>query len=102
MDRTLQLEAFKLELEKLLSVLREDEGCNWLDHFESSLKQTCWFLDNGYEQSQLNKLSSSIRSVYGGIGSFSDYVPPQSTWGTNRISNRVWETALDIQVTGKH
>ncbi|WP_196140309.1 hypothetical protein [Aliikangiella sp. G2MR2-5] len=101
MDRTSQLEALKRELEKLLSVLREDEGCNWLNHFERSLEKTCWFLENGYEQSQLNDLSSSIRSVYGGMGSFNDYVPPQSTWGTNRFSNRVWETALDLQVTGK-
>ncbi|UTW45421.1 hypothetical protein KFE80_00350 [bacterium SCSIO 12696] len=102
MDRKAQLTDLKRELENLVAVLREDEGCTWLSHFERCLDKTDQLIESGFEQNQLSELSVSVRSVYGGMGSFNDYVPPQSAWGTDRFSNNVWEAAMALKVIGEY
>jgi hypothetical protein len=58
-------------------------------------------LPNTFEQEQLNQLSTSLRFVCGGVGSFNDYVPHQFTWDIDTFSNHFWESALALKVVGK-
>lgn len=102
MNRKSQLSNLKVELENLVGILRKDSGCTWLKHFEHCLESADILLENGFEQDQLNDLSTKIRSVYGGMGSFNDYVPPPNTWGNNEYSGKVYDAAMELKVIGRY
>lgn len=101
-DKTEQLITLKVELEKLVAILRQDEACTWFPHFDRYLARTTYLLEAGFEQNQLNELSSSIRSVYGGMGSFNDYVPPKGLWGEQKFADHVWDAAMALKITGEY
>ena len=98
MDRHTQLNSLKVELENLLIMLREDDSCAWTDHFEDCLFTTKQLIGNGFTQNDLNSLSTQIRSVFGGMGSFNDYVPLEKYWGSNEYAKSVFEKALRLKV----
>ena len=77
--RTQQLEALQAGLTLLCELLRLDKPTHWLNHFERCLHTTASLLSNGFDQDALNALSRSVRQVFGGMGSFNDYVPVTGT-----------------------
>ena len=109
-DRKQQLNKLIEALEHLCMHLRLDENCTWTRHFERQLTIAKELVEIDFAQSDLNKLSSSIRSVYGGMGSFNDYYNPNFTKEINKIikqigsstelSERVYDYALELKVIG--
>nr|WP_319495134.1 hypothetical protein [uncultured Desulfobacter sp.] len=106
-----QLELLIQALEHLCTHLRVDKDCPWTDHFERQLNNAMNLFHNGFTQDDLNSLSSSVRSVYGGMGSFNDYYNPNFTKQRNKIieqigssldlSEKVYEYALELKVIGR-
>ena len=109
MNRKEQLEDLIGALEKLTAILKHDKGCQWIHHFESCLDKARQLRDYGFEQKDLNYLSVSVMSVFGGMGSFNDYVPVSSPDETGnfeavqgmedfpRLSNLVYNSALGLR-----
>ena len=75
MNRKKQLEELVETLENLVLILRLDQDCQWTDHFRNCLERAKRLRDSGFQQKELNLLSASVMSVYGGMGSFNDYAP---------------------------
>jgi hypothetical protein len=112
MDRSRQLEELVESLGKLIAILKKDENCQWITHFERCLERGRELMSAGAEQSDLNDLSVSVMHVYGGMGSFNDYVPANVDHGTGRpipiegmesfevASGLVHERALALRVVG--
>ncbi|KAA9001325.1 hypothetical protein FJU30_08905 [Affinibrenneria salicis] len=108
--RRKQLRALTEYLELLCELLRLDSQCGWTTHFEHSLSVANRLLETGFEQVELNELSLSIRSVYGGMGSFNDYVPLVDTpayraWrrqhaDADRVTSKVYDAALALMTIG--
>tara|TARA_B100000614_G_scaffold255651_1_gene273015 strand:+ start:2024 stop:2383 length:360 start_codon:yes stop_codon:yes gene_type:complete len=109
--RKKQLDKLIQALEHLCIHLRLDKGCPWIDHFENQLEKAKSLTNSQFSQNDLNELSSSIRSVYGGMGSFNDYYNPSFSKQRNKIikqlgssvdlSEHVYEYALELKVIGK-
>jgi hypothetical protein len=110
MERTNQLDELIEALSKLTEMLTLDSSCQWRRHFEHCLVNARELRSNGFEQSNLNELSGSIRYVYGGMGSFNDYAPIAADEtgsfsviggmeGMDVIANHVYERALNLMVT---
>ena len=107
-ERSKQLKELIIGLEHLLSWLDLDPRCQWAKHFSRMNYEAIQLRDNGFTQDQLNSLSTSIRSVYGGMGSFNDYCPPpmdkkRATWYKDSTkpkepSSDVYELALALKV----
>ena len=109
-----QLTSLRDALQRLVEVLECDPDCQWRNHFANCLEEAQYLLIHGFEQSALNDLSGSIRQVYGGSGSFSDYAPlgydPESgTWkllpgaeAFSEASGEVYRWADELRVIGKH
>ncbi|WP_139164018.1 DUF6966 domain-containing protein [Desulfoluna spongiiphila] len=105
-----QLDKLIQSLEHLCIHLRLDEDCPWIDHFERQLENAKSLSNSKFTQKELSDLSSSIRSVYGGMGSFNDYYNPNYTKHRNEVmkllgsstdlSERVYEYALELMVIG--
>jgi hypothetical protein len=111
MDRTTQLDALIESLSELTELLALDSSCQWRRHFENCLAGARELRSKGFEQSDLNELSGSVRYVYGGMGSFNDYAPVAANAtgtfsvirgmdGLEVIANHVYERALNLMVTG--
>ena len=111
MDRTTQLEALIESLSELTEMLALDSSCQWSRHFERCLVGARELRSNGFEQSDLNELSGSVRFVYGGMGSFNDYAPVaaddtglfiviRGMESLGVVANQVYERALNLMVTG--
>ncbi|VXC07759.1 conserved hypothetical protein [Pseudomonas sp. 8AS] len=108
--RTQQLEELQKALMPLCELLRLDKPTYWLAHFEHCLQTTDQFLAHGFDQTSLNELSISVRNVFGGMGSFNDYVPPMKTkessaWyqkydNPENIIGLVYSNALNLMVVG--
>jgi hypothetical protein len=75
MNREKQLDELIEALEKLTAILVNDPNCQWIRHFEVSLDKARQLRNNGFVQKDLNFLSGNVMSVFGGMGSFSDYAP---------------------------
>ena len=70
--------------------------------------------ESGFEQPDLNALSSSVMSVFGGMGSFNDYSPSIYNPDTGRyvaipgtddfqnVTSRVFDLALSLRVVGEY
>lgn len=113
MDRSQQLEHLDDELAQLVAMLSLDQHCRWKLHFEHCHVATQELLTLGADERQLNALSSSITSVFGGSGSFGDYAPARPTASGNgfeiipgmenvsSLAGRVYRAALDLRVVGK-
>ncbi|MDH1264631.1 hypothetical protein [Pseudomonas sp. GD03944] len=106
--RPQQLESLQAALASLCELLRLDKPTHWRDHFERCLHTTDHLLTNGFDQSTLNSLSCSVRQVFGGMGSFNDYVPVTNTrdssdWyrkhgNPEEIVGLVYDSALCLMV----
>ena len=72
------LENLITSLDQLVKILAHDPGCQWRRHFERCLAWAQALKAEGFTATELNDLSSQIRSVYGGMGSFADYAPVSS------------------------
>ena len=80
-DRSTQLKHLTDSLAQLCAVLALDTACQWQRHFATCLQQARELGGSPLEQSTLNALSARVMSVYGGMGSFNDYVP----WHDGRL-----------------
>src|SRR5690242_4874457 len=84
MDRSHQLEELVESLGELVAILKNDENCRWIIHFERCLERGRNLMNTGAIQSDLNDLSVSVMRVYGGMGSFNDYIPAHVDRSTGR------------------
>lgn len=110
--RKQQLVQLQKALVILCDLLRLDKSTYWLVHFERCLKTTDDLLVNGFDQPALNEHSLSVRSVYGGMGSFNDYMPvmhtkESSVWyhkhgEPERIFQIVYNSAFNLMVVDEH
>jgi hypothetical protein len=112
MNRSRQLDTLIASLSALVAVLSLDPRCQWRKHFEECLFSANCLKTSGSAQSQLNELSGSVRSVFGGMGSFNDYAPlsanPNGSFhvihGMERLdqsASAVYENALALMVDVK-
>jgi hypothetical protein len=110
-NRHEQLEILHAHLGELVSVLAQDPLCQWRKHFVACQQQAAALLSHGFTQSVLNELSGSVNHVYGGAGSFNDYVPVRAQAdgtfgfiagmdGLNELSGNVYDSALALRVVG--
>ncbi len=110
-SRESQLRELEQALKLLCELLRLDPACRWRSHFERCLEAASRLLHQGFEQSDLNELSGSVRHVFGGMGSFNDYVPVMNTkessaWyqkcgNPDKVIGLVYEKALGLMVVGE-
>jgi hypothetical protein len=88
-------------LRDLISVLQKDTACLWTPHFRESLAQAESLLASGFTQEDLIMFSARVNSVYGGSGSFSEYVPPgEGTENFETFAGAVYDWALELRVVG--
>jgi hypothetical protein len=105
-NRSAQLQKLVAHLAALNDVLALDQRCQWRHHFASCLREARSLSDQ-ISQQKLNELSGSVMSVYGGMGSFNDYVPVIDSGGSfipipgmdslNEASELVYESALALR-----
>ena len=101
------LSDLKLAIEQLCLHLKTDECCIWTNHFENQLKQVNDLIEYGYVEENLYELSSSVRAVYGGTGSFNDYYNPHQSKEKNELiklygsscdlSSKVYDLAVKLK-----
>jgi hypothetical protein len=106
-----QLKKLEESLELLCELLQLDSQCTWTKHFQTCLATARELLASGFDQTALNDLSSSIRYVFGGMGSFNDYVPIMNTkessvWyqkhgNPEKVIGIVYSKAMDLIVVGE-
>jgi hypothetical protein len=112
MNRQQQLRDLEASLSRLIGILQLDTNCRWTRHFESCLEEVKHLVAGKFSQDDLSTLSASIMRVYGGMGSFSDYVPGVydpvsrkfvSLRGTEQlgdVSTRVYRAAQALRIVG--
>lgn len=112
MTRSAELESLVGSLGRLVDLLRLDSSCQWLQHFETCLRRAQQLLETRFIQASLDELSSSVMSVYGGMGSFNDYAPMRFDPISGRYSHlpgaetfddvatRVYEDAIALRTSG--
>lgn len=107
-DREAQLCRLVDALEELVAVLRRDSTCRWTQGFEKLLGDARSLQAAGVSQDELSALSASVMSVFGGMGSFNDYVPyvdgRVAPWTRefDEVRGRVYEDAINLRVIGNH
>lgn len=102
-NREEQLKVLVRSLENLTNSLEADPHSGWLNHFRHHLSEAQYLLKNGFTQDDLNSLSTSLRSVYGGMGSFNDYYNPlDKTNIIGKYSSQVYSNAFHLKVTGSY
>ena len=75
-----KLQALIGTLEKLCQFLKLDgEEDRWLPHFQRNLDKARELLQQGWTRQDLKDLTVQIKCVFGGLGSFNDYVPGTPT-----------------------
>jgi hypothetical protein len=104
------LNKLKDALTELVAILELDPSCQWTNGFKSSLAKCEELIQNNYNEDDLRSLSSSVTSVFQGMGSFNDYAPGKynpitkkydSIPGTEcfeRASNEVFNWARQLRV----
>jgi hypothetical protein len=98
MNSPIELLTLQRELKKLISVLQEDPESIWIAHFDACLKETNNMIERGNNSSRhARKISKAVLSVYGGMGSFQDYVLPPNKFGLSVSSRAVWEAATSLK-----
>ncbi|EMI53566.1 hypothetical protein RSSM_04995 [Rhodopirellula sallentina SM41] len=99
--RAAQLQTLIERLRRLVPILTADADCVWARHFANCLHRAETFAD-GFTQDDLNGLSSSVMSVYGGMGSFNDYVAygagGRPVDGFAGLCGDVYDAALNLRV----
>jgi hypothetical protein len=110
-NRPAQLQNLVAHLDDLTRLLSLDAQCQWSRHFAECLSTAKWLSSAGASQQQLNQLSSSVMSVFGGMGSFNDYAPVRPI-GNGKfavisgmeeltdVSGRVYDSAVALRAIG--
>lgn len=113
-DRRSQLEELIAALSQLIAILELDTSCQWNGHFVHCLSRAQSLRDAGFDQEALNRLSASVRCVFGGMGSFNDYVPArfnsligqyveiEGMEGFDRVAGTVYDKAVELVVVGRY
>ncbi|ALP68634.1 DUF6966 domain-containing protein [Paraburkholderia caribensis] len=111
MNKLTALDQLIEALEKLVALLVLDPGCQWTRKFKSDLVWARQLRAGPVAARGLADLSSSIRHVYGGMGSFNDYAPAayESTTGRytlipgtedfDMVRSEVFDLALTLIAT---
>ena len=85
-----------------------DKQCAWTEKFERDMDRASQLLEHGFSDRDLASLSTTIRYVYQGMGSFNDYGPGlynpktgryEAVSGTENfesLNQRVYELALNL------
>ncbi|MEN5426216.1 hypothetical protein ABE522_07585 [Stenotrophomonas pennii] len=103
-DRAAQLDELTKELSALCDLLAHDSECEWRRHFVFCLQQAEALAATPLDQPSLNRLSGSVMSVFGGMGSFNDYVPFKhgrliaGMEALDEASGRVYQAGLALRV----
>ncbi|WP_441603656.1 DUF6966 domain-containing protein [Dyella sp. 2RAF44] len=95
MTREEQIRLLIDSLREMVSLLERDSSCGWVRHFKMSLDEAIDLSINGWNERDLAALSSSIRSVYAGMGSFNDYFPARYDPATGRYASFPWADQFD-------
>src|SRR5262245_49357059 len=75
MDRQRELKRLIECLQQLIPLLERELDCGWTNRFRVLLIDAQSLEDHSPSQQQLSDLSSTITGAFGGMGSFSDYIP---------------------------
>ena len=114
MNHSAQLDTLAVSLMELTEVLSVDPRCQWLRHFKQCLATARQLKVTEFSRNQLNELSGSVRSVFGGMGSFNDYAPIAVAQDSSvsvirgmecldHIARQVYENALALMIVeGNH
>src|SRR5262245_12141840 len=103
-DRAAELCRLVHSLEELVAILRRDSTCPLAQGFEELLGDARSLESDGFAKDDLSTLSVSVMSVFGGMGSFNDYVPYVDTrvapWVNelDEVRRRVYENAIHLRV----
>jgi hypothetical protein len=103
-DRQLQLESLIDSLQQLIALLQQDSSCPWTNGFRQFLTDAQSLSGQSYSQQELHNLAAPIMHLFGGMGSFSDYVPyfdgKVAPWIEQfvRVSRKVYNDALSLRV----
>jgi hypothetical protein len=98
-DKVKILDELVGELEKIVSLLRSDTIGSWTRGFEGFLAEGLELQKVGYPDRGIRDLCGSVRSVYGGMGSFNDYFPRGvSPEEFEKVSSRIYELSDEIRV----
>lgn len=103
-----------LLLEKIIPIIEMDQNSEWHRYFYGFLEDAKKISSDGYQETSVRDLCSSIRSMYMGKGPFTDYAPvvldPKSglykaipgTEDYDRISQEICNIADEIRVIGSY
>ena len=83
-------------LGRLVALLALDPGCQWTRKFQSDLAWASQLKSGQVNASDLADLSSSIRHVYAGMGSFNDYAPAVYQSATRRYASIPGTESFDV------
>ncbi|MDG2537748.1 hypothetical protein P5Y53_08760 [Dyella jiangningensis] len=95
MKRETLLNKLILDLAEMIALLGKDPSCRWAKKFESDLIAAKSVALSPIDPNAYASLSASIRSVYGGVGSFNDYVAGCYDPDTGRYTPFEWSDRLD-------
>lgn len=107
------LKELKDSLRRLVEILRLDRRCQWTSKFENDLLWCDELLNKTPSKEEVYNLSSSIRSVFQGMGSFNDYGPAKYNPATRKcepipgtedfekVVEKVFSLAVDLRVIKK-
>ena len=105
-DRAAQLDALATALRRLRELLDRDAGCLRTRGIDPFLAEADRLRTDGFTQADLSALSGSVMSVYGGMGSLTDYVPWEgdgvARWADelDRTRGDAYAAALSLRVVG--
>lgn len=103
--RKLRLGELERALGELVAVLERDRECRWIRVFRGFQAEARAYMTQDVTLDTWTGFLASIMSVYGGMGTFTDYVPPlrqdpQGGWfpapgfeGLDALSSRVYALA---------
>jgi hypothetical protein len=104
------LKQLRESLQRLVEILSLDINCQWTTKFKNDLMWCEELLNTTPSKEDIYSLSSSIRSVFQGFGSFNDYAPGIYNPSTRRyesipgtedfepIANKVFDLSVDLHV----
>ena len=95
MTRKDQLELLITDLREMVALIERDPSCRWIAKFRIDMANAGQLAATSFDQDDLANLSSSIRSVYGGMGSFNDYLPARYDPITGRCVSFPWADQFD-------
>lgn len=104
-QRRAQLRALADALAALCTLLALDAGCPWRAHFQRCLREATALGAGAFGTAELNALGGIVMSVYGGMGSFNDYVPFHGgrliagMADVDQLSGTVYDCALQLRLS---